>query len=497
MKNLVRLSFIIVTFAAISQPYAQRRPIIADSLSSKILKQQRHLQVVLPPDYDSTRKYDVLYLLDGDWNTEMTTQIQGFLRESGFMPQNIVVGIRHVSRDKELTPTGSDNPAAFGGAGLFLSFIEKELIPFVEKKYPASGSNALFGHSFGGLFVMYALVTSPQLFDIYIAADPSFWWDRRYMKNFVREKLDPSRLTNKVLYITGRGGQESEGMGIPSIDSVLRSGAFKGLRWKVADYAGETHNSIKFKSIYDGLKFAYEGYNVPITAHPMNGIVVKGKPFKLWVFNSSAVTMRYTVDGTEPVLSSPLVKPETVLDGPARVVIKSFAANRQYDKSIQLLFVEGAPLRGVARPENVTQGGWRYQYFEGIWDSLPDFSKLKPVQTGIAGKDFNFSRLPRKTDFGCVFEGYIEITEEGYYIFGIDSDDGSKLFLGNQLLINHDGLHANGNDRSFLLPLQKGFYPIRIEYFQREGGAGLNLIYVPPNIPEPRPAPIPVERQYY
>jgi hypothetical protein len=368
-------------------------------------------------------------------------------------------------------------------------------VPYVSKKYPTSGSNALYGHSFGGLFVMYALVTKPELFDVYLAADPSFWWDKRYMKNFVKEKIDSTKLQNKALFITGRGGADSENMGIPSIDSVLRSSVSSAFRWKVADYPGETHNSVKFKSVYDGLKFAYEGFDVGIIAHPMKGIVMKDKPYKFWVFNSSAVTMRYTTDGTDPGLSSPLVSMETVLMGPADVTIKTFPARKNYSKAAKLEFKEGPALKTVSKPRNVKQGAWKYSYYEGAWDKMPDLSKLTPVKTGIAGQSFSLNDMPRQTNYAALIEGYLEITEEGYYIFALDSDDGSKFYLANQLLIDHDGLHATGNDKSFLVPLQKGFYPIRIEFFQKEGGAGLNFVYVPPG--EGNPRPIPVERRYY
>ena len=153
-------------------------------------------------------------------------------------------------------------------------------------------------------------------------------------------------------------------------------------------------------------------------------------------------------------------------------------------------------MHAISKPKNAKQGGLKYSYYEGVWDSLPDFKKLKPVQTGLTDKDFRFDKLPRKSNFACLFEGYIEIKEEGYFVFGLDSDDGSKLYLGNQLLINHDGLHGSGNDQSFVVPLEKGFYPIRLEFFQKEGGMNLNLIYVPPSVGAPHPSQIPIEVQY-
>ena len=98
-------------------------------------------------------------------------------------------------------------------------------------------------------------------------------------------------------------------------------------------------------------------------------------------------------------------------------------------------------------------------------------------------------------NFACLFEGNLEIEEDGYYIFVLSSDDGAKLYLDDKLLIDLDGLHGMGNGNTYIVPLEKGFYPIRVAYFQGEGGAGLNLLYLTPNTM--RPKPIPLELQYH
>jgi len=94
-----------------------------------------------------------------------------------------------------------------------------------------------------------------------------------------------------------------------------------------------------------------------------------------------------------------------------------------------------------------------------------------------------------------VIDGYLEIKEEGNYIFALTSDDGSKMYLGNQSIINLDGLHGS-IDGSYVVTLEKGFYPVRIEYFQKGGGTNLELMYVPPSVKEPRPTQLPFEMQY-
>jgi hypothetical protein len=91
----------------------------------------------------------------------------------------------------------------------------------------------------------------------------------------------------------------------------------------------------------------------------------------------------------------------------------------------------------------------------------------------------------------------MEVKEDGYYIFGLSSDDGSKLYLNNQLLLDNDGHQDGSGIRSYILPLQTGFYPFRLEYFQKDGGRDLKLVYLTPSIVNTKkPVPIPFELQY-
>jgi predicted alpha/beta superfamily hydrolase len=464
-----------------------------ETIYSDILKEKRTIQIVLPDDYMPENKYDVLYVLDGEGNTQLTRQIGKYVQEAGFMPQPIIVGVYNTDRNRDLTPTAVKETSSSGGAGNFLSFFERELIPYISKKYRIK-SNGIFGHSFGGLFAMYALLTKPQVFDSYLVVDPSFWWDGGYTNKLAIEKLDPKLHSNKSLFISARGGMGSEEMKIPTMDSILKAKAIPGFQWKVVDYPGETHNSIRYKSIYDGLHFFYAGFNSGINYHPQNGLVQKNKPFTVWFFDRGETNLHYTTDGSEPTLASPLVPSKMEFPGPTQLTVKSFTPRGAFDKTIKADFRNGS-LKPSPKPKNAVPGGFHYSYYEGSWDSLPDFKKLKPVMSGKINGSFKFDMFPRKENYACLFEGYIEIKEEGNYIFGLGSDDGSKLYLGNQLMFDLDGLHAM-SDKSYVVTLEKGFYPLRLEYFQKGGGANLEFVYIPPSVKEPRPAQIPFEIQY-
>ncbi|MZP55291.1 MAG: hypothetical protein GT600_07590, partial [Bacteroidales bacterium] len=72
----------------------------------------------------------------------------------------------------------------------------------------------------------------------------------------------------------------------------------------------------------------------------------------------------------------------------------------------------------------------------------------------------------------------------------IGSNDGSRLYINNTLLIDNDGIHNSENLKSFMIPMQKGFYPLKLEYFQTDESHNLQLIYLTPGAGEPIPVPL-------
>lgn len=480
-------------------------PITRDSLYSAILKESRPLEIVLPSGYNpqSPEKYDVLYVTDGEWNTRIVSNIQLGLGIQ-FTPPLIIVSIPNVypnknnQRGRDFTPTHTEGMPESGGADKFLSFFKTELLPYINQKYKTNGENTLYGSSLGGIFAMYALCTEPQLFQSYLIADPAWWWDNNYISKLVKEKLATLAPLNKTILITGREGAPYQYMGIATVDTVLQPAKAAGAHWKTMLYNDETHNSMIFRTIYDGLKYTYAGFSRDdFGFHPMNGILLRDKPVNLRLNNTELLKdLRYTTDGSAPAAKAQRVTGDTLtITGPAQLVITSFSNREQYNKTIKGNFVAAAAaLPAAGRAKNMQAGGFAYSYYEGVWDSLPDFKKLKPVQSGVAGKDFDIRKLPKQNNFACVLEGQLEITTDGYYIFGIDTDGGARLSLGRQLLIDYNGIHTSEKFQSFIVPLTKGFYPAKLEYFQKDANPSLNIMYITPV--SANPTAIPFERMY-
>jgi len=488
MKKVILSSSLTFVLFFISQVfcvvYAQEQPVISDSIYSAILQEQRSFKIKLPESYQpgSTAKYEVIYLTDGEWAMHPFSFIYKFAQDENYVPPVIIVAIpnRYIDqanqRDRDFLPVHVPQPAISGGADKFLAFIKNELIPYIDSKYPTNRINSIYGHSYGGLFVLYTLLNESELFETYYATDSPFLWNDDYLINLASRKLE-NLPPNKLLWIAGIE-ETYKGQGIARLDSLLQLKAPKSLYWKVVNYSNEKHNSVRLKAMYDGIKFAYSGYSsAPLSFHPMNGILLKDKPIPIWVVDSHP-ELRYTIDGTEPDRTSPEVSLPLTITAPAQLVVKSFSNSGKYDQTAKGNFELGKALPSIPKPKKVNSGGLKYSYYEGSWQKLPDFKKFKSVKTGVADSVFNIYSLPAKTNFACLFEGYFEIVKDGYYIFMLVSNDGSKLFLGDKLIIDNDGVHSTESVKSFILPLEKGFYPVRIEYFQKDEGSVLQLLYL-------------------
>jgi len=188
---------------------------------------------------------------------------------------------------------------------------------------------------------------------------------------------------------------------------------------------------------------------------------------------SKNAEIRYTLDGSTPNESSTLF-------------IEPFTFKLEKTTSVKArVFKNGVKPSNISTSRIVfvdtEKNGLIYKYYLGDWSKLPNFSKLKPQRTGkVYNFDLNeFKDLDNK--FGILFSGEIEIASDGTYKFYLSSNDGSKLFINNKLVVNSDGLHGFWGEFGEIY-LSKGKHKIKVEYFQAGGGKGLELLYEGPNI---------------
>jgi len=107
--------------------------------------------------------------------------------------------------------------------------------------------------------------------------------------------------------------------------------------------------------------------------------------------------------------------------------------------------------------------GINYNYYEGTWDSLPDFSQLTPIESGISDS-IKLKEAWSADDFGVVFSGYVNIPMDGMYTFYTSSDGGTRLYLDGNLLLENDSIHSE-TEISGAVCLYSGYHEVRVEYF--------------------------------
>lgn len=240
---------------------AQNGEEIRDTIYSEILNEKRALDIRLPKGYmtDSMERYDVIYILDGEWNMDIFSFIYSFSMEDKFVPPVILVALPNTyingqnMRDRDFLPLKMENNERAGGADEFIEFLKNEVIPYIDKKFATNGANSLYGHSYGGLFSMYALLSEPDLFETYYCTDPPLGWQNGYMKKIAGELFEKDPELEKKLWIAGTSNNST----IKDMSKFLDQNAPKKLKWQSDTYPNEKHNSVRLKGIYDGIKFCY------------------------------------------------------------------------------------------------------------------------------------------------------------------------------------------------------------------------------------------------
>jgi predicted alpha/beta superfamily hydrolase len=249
---------------------------------SNILKENRNIWVYYPGSeqtkLNETDRYPVLYLLDAEDHFYSTV---GMIKQmSGRWPEMIVIGITNTNRDRDLKPTiknlkGNPNPDS-GGGDNFMNFIEKELIPHIDSIYPTAPYRIFSGHSLGGLTVINTFLNNTQLFNAYIAIDPSLWWNNQSLVKQAQEVLATKKFKNTSLFV-GRSNNMPDNMDtltalkdttqytmlfrlVVKFIDVLRNSKLGDLRWTSKFYPEEIHGTVELIGEYEALRFLFNYY---------------------------------------------------------------------------------------------------------------------------------------------------------------------------------------------------------------------------------------------
>lgn len=230
------------------------------TIKSKILNEDRILNIYLPQNFDKTKSYPIIYLLDGSMNEDFihVTGLVQFFNQMYSMPETIVVGIANIDRKKDFTfhtdlkDLQKDYPTT-GHSDKFISFLEKELKPYIESQFKTT-DKYLFGQSLGGLLATEILLKKPEMFNNYFIISPSLWWDDESLLKEASQLLTKIPDTKKFIYVSvGKGEHPVMIKDAENLDDILKKSNKK--TWTVEYKMMETdnHATILHRSLYEGL----------------------------------------------------------------------------------------------------------------------------------------------------------------------------------------------------------------------------------------------------
>ena len=273
---IVPLFFFLAGIACAQQPAPSRPQALPKvtlagsemrSMKSTSTGRDYDLYIHFPSDYlpITTKKYPVLYILDGQWDFKLMDSVLGGLVYDKFVPEMILVGITYSGenanyndlRAMDLTPTADPHVKGSGDGPKFLAFLKTEVIPLIEANYRADPSRRLLqGSSYAGLFTLYAMFAEPGLFSGYMSASPAVPYGDRFVFKQEAEYARTHKELPARLYLAV-GGAEGLTFPVKEFMRTLESRDYKGLKLETRVLEGERHASNKPELFNRGLRFLF------------------------------------------------------------------------------------------------------------------------------------------------------------------------------------------------------------------------------------------------
>jgi predicted alpha/beta superfamily hydrolase len=251
------------------------------------------LYIATPAEYATSGKsYPVVYMLDADYSFAMTRNIVQHFSERGKLPEMILVAIAYPgaaddmeiyqsNRKRDYTPPSASLSVGYqrgatggapsggdgrngqgGGAEMFRSFISDQVVPYMESHFPVSKDRTFIGHSYGGLFGTYVMLTEPDLFNRYVIVSPSLWFDNGLMLKVESQEMPRQRIQAQAYFAIGSRETQAT-TGAPMVQQLkqftkqLQAQRAQGLRVTLDVREGETHESIFPGAVTRGLETVF------------------------------------------------------------------------------------------------------------------------------------------------------------------------------------------------------------------------------------------------
>jgi hexosaminidase len=191
----------------------------------------------------------------------------------------------------------------------------------------------------------------------------------------------------------------------------------------------------------------------------------------------SGGVIRYTLDSTEPTSASLVFAEPIFVSKACTLSARTFWKDRMSPWVTSVYHRLDSTINGVA-----------YLYYEGEWDSIPVLAALEPVKSGTC-YDLSLDGVPRRSEnYAVQLTSHIKIDSSGDYRFSLESDDGSKLFIDDSLVVNNDGLHGRQSIDG-AIHLAAAVHTLVVQQFQRTGSECLDVWMEAPGMPKQRVPP--------
>jgi alpha-L-fucosidase len=210
-------------------------------------------------------------------------------------------------------------------------------------------------------------------------------------------------------------------------------------------------------------------YRLPRIAAPADVLV---QPMAITLeAGSPELELRYTLDGREPDAGSRHYRAPFAVRETTTVRVRAFHHGRPVTPAVERTFERVRPLP-AEEPANVLPG-LRCASWPGDFDRLPDFQALGPARERFV-PNVTFAPGPAEEHVARLYTGFLRVPQDAVYTFALVADDGARLSVAGQRVVDNDGLHPP-QERRGQIALAAGLHPLRLEYFNKVGGAELQL----------------------
>lgn len=184
---------------------------------------------------------------------------------------------------------------------------------------------------------------------------------------------------------------------------------------------------------------------------------------------TEGASIRYTLDGSEPDMDSPLLSEPFKTREDLVITAKAFKEGMTPSATMKIhafpaIKIPSAKVSGLKQ-------GCRYTYHTGLFSCTADVRSSKVLSSGVM-EEPSIKEAPDEDHFGYIFTGYIDIPSDGIWEFALRSDDGALLEIDGRPVVDNDGSHS-AYTATGRIPLMKGLHPFRLSYLEDYEGQEL------------------------